>query len=61
MRISNSFFSAHACESRHPAFDENWVPAFAGTSGDYAASAFAGFSGAVIAPETLISATSFSE
>ena len=44
-------------------FVKHWVPAFAGTSGinDYAASAFAGFSGAVIAPETLISASSFSE
>ena len=31
------------------------------TRPDYAASAFAGFSGAVIAPDVLISATSFAE
>ncbi len=39
-----------------------WVPAFAGTNGDdYAASALAGFSGGVIAPEDLISASSLAE
>jgi hypothetical protein len=39
-----------------------WIPACAGMSGfDYAASALAGFSGGVTAPDNLISAISLSE
>jgi len=40
-----------------------WLPACAGTSGfvGYAASAFAGFAGGVMAPDVLMSANSLAE
>jgi len=47
--------------SKHRRLSDYWVPALAGTTVSMTYAAFSAFSGAVIAPDALISASSFAE